>query len=294
MAILPKWSILALPTRPGLSSPLSFSPTHPLPPQGWTKPTLHTSAADFNPAELYIEQELSESLSISPVLRHARGGKKITVFTWRASTFSLHLPQYHLGLRQITCMIPEDNSEDTRSSDSSSGNFPLGTQLLCFLQDIQNLKTRNPSAGASGTFGLQWDNNRHQKGFGELPRSSRNSEPSSPGYRFINCPLPSNSLLPYNFPSMLSSFCVKLSPYLSSNQTSFAVWEILFTILISFQLRVFDKNECFLRLCVFPLFPIFMFQAVCLWLVFTSLTEQQNYHQYMQHHLLILILDRSI
>lgn len=189
--------ILALPTRPGLFSPLSFSPTHPFPPQGWTKPTLHTSATDFNPTELYIKQELSESLSISPVLRHAKKKKKkITVFTRRASTFSLHLPQYHLGLRQITCMIPEDNSEDTRSSDSSSGNFPLGTQLVCFFQDIQNLKTRNPSAGASGTFDLQWDNNWHHKGFGELPRSSRNSEPYSPGYRFINCPLPSNSLLP--------------------------------------------------------------------------------------------------
>lgn len=161
--------------------------------------------------------------SVFPLCLGMPGGKEITVFPWRAGTFSLHLPQYHLGLRQITCMIPEDNSEDTRSSDSSSGNFPLGTQLVCFFQDIQNLKTRNPSAGASGTVDLQWDNNRHQKGFGELPRSSRNSEPSSPGYRFINCPLPSNSLLPYNFPSTLSSFCVKLSPYLSSNQTSFAV-----------------------------------------------------------------------
>ena len=175
-------------------------------------------------------------------------------------------------------MIPKDNSEDTRSSDSSSGNFPLGTQLVCFFQDIQNLKTMNPSGGASGTLDLQCDNNLHQKGFVELPTSPRNSEPYSPGHRFINCPLPSNCLLPYNFPSTLSSFCVKLSPYLSSNQTLFAIWEILFMILI-FQVRTLDKNECFFRLCAFPLFTIFMFQAVCLWLVFTSLIEQQNYHR---------------
>ena len=70
--------------------------------------------------------------------------KKATIFVLRASNFSPHLLQDHLGLRQITCMIPMDNSEDTRSFDSSSGNFSFTTQLVCFLQETQNPKIMNP------------------------------------------------------------------------------------------------------------------------------------------------------
>lgn len=163
--------------------------------------------------------------------------KKATIFIWRASNFSPHLLQYHLGLRQITCMVPTDNSEDTRSSDSSSGNFSFRTQLVCFLQETQKPKIMNPRC--RGILDIAFVMGRFTSERGGWTAKALQQLWTLLSWLQMNCPFPTNLSCLLISLGLFSSFYVKLT-HLLSHQTLFAVWEILLMIFLfkfNFRLR---------------------------------------------------------
>lgn len=134
-------------------------------------------------------------------------------------------------------MIPMDNSEDSRSFGSSSGNFSFRTQLACFLQETQNPKIMNPRCrGILDTTFIVGQHFTSERG--SWTANALQELWTLLSWLQINCPFPTNLSCLLISLELFSSFYVKLT-HLLSHQTLFAVWEILLMIfLFKFNFRL--------------------------------------------------------